>query len=574
MAITGNDFLVTPVKSFPYVMRPLNNITPFTYEDGTTYLEILTYLDKYIKDMGPDVDEKLKQLFDEFQAGITNAENTITNEIENWETLFNDFMADVVVRLEALNDQSVSNLLNDKNTFTGKTSRSLFAKEYYVPLMPGATVTNRALEAVRRAMLDGAGTVKFGPGAITITQPLVYSGPINFAGYGGTSGPTATRVTYAGPAGTAFITYDNSKVIEDWVNRISITDMVIYGDGGDMGVGATVDGISAITPDGVQYLNAAYMSIHRVFLRNLRNGIILDGYGHHVQESMAHNCLVGYNYAHPEQNMQLNSWASYCDIGVLVNDRKKPYGHKFHIIGGSYQRSRVGIHIMNFSQPTIDTYFELNTDNDILFGDPSDPGLYRDGVKGAEINSYFGSGVPNGANIKLLASEHTRIKFHSDGSQNTTKPHVSMNGYCKNTDIQYGVISSSAPWDIPMDATPRETTRIYPIGGSIATTIEPIAPYTDTVNRPVRKIRTPYGYVEFRGSLDTNTGEHALMFKLPVGFRPTTDKVVNVPMYISDTNLWSNAFVEIRLNGDVILANPGAGRRIYFDSVSFEPAQY
>ena len=112
MAITGSDFLLTPVRNFPYIMRPLTNITPFTYEDGTTYLEILTLLDTYIRKMGPDVDVKLKELFEEFQKGITNAENTIIKEREEWKKLFDDFMADIVVQLEALNDQAVANLVN------------------------------------------------------------------------------------------------------------------------------------------------------------------------------------------------------------------------------------------------------------------------------------------------------------------------------------------------------------------------------------------------------------------------------------------------------------------------------
>lgn len=123
MAITGSDFLLTPVRNFPYIMRPLTNITPFTYEDGTTYLEILTLLDTYIRKMGPDVDVKLKELFEEFQKGITNAENTIIHSKEEWQNLFDEFMADVVAQLEGLNDQAVANLIDNKSSLTGKAYR-------------------------------------------------------------------------------------------------------------------------------------------------------------------------------------------------------------------------------------------------------------------------------------------------------------------------------------------------------------------------------------------------------------------------------------------------------------------
>ena len=164
MAITGSDFLLTPVRNFPYIMRPLTNITPFTYEDGTTYLEILTLLDTYIRKMGPDVDVKLKELFDEFQAGITNAENTIIHEREVWQALFDNFMSDIVVQLEGLNDQAVANLVETPGSKVSVTLNSKFAnKSTQLTVETGRLSESSITNTVKNSISDGINTGLQGP---------------------------------------------------------------------------------------------------------------------------------------------------------------------------------------------------------------------------------------------------------------------------------------------------------------------------------------------------------------------------------------------------------------------------
>jgi hypothetical protein len=163
------------ITDFPFRIGPINNITPFTYRDGVTYLEILYLLRDYINDtLRPEFDGEMERIIEEFNAGIENAENTITEykttidaAIEafetgtnaaiaafqasvnaaiaahetavdtrmdtaeadintaktGWQTLFNQFMADVEAELAALNDSAVGGLIDDKTSVTGVALR-------------------------------------------------------------------------------------------------------------------------------------------------------------------------------------------------------------------------------------------------------------------------------------------------------------------------------------------------------------------------------------------------------------------------------------------------------------------
>jgi hypothetical protein len=154
------------ITDFPFRIGPINNITPFTYRDGVTYLEILYLLRDYINDtLRPEFDGEMERIIEEFNAGIENAENTIIaykGEIDGaiaafqasvnaeitahetavdvrmdaaeadintaktgWQTLFNQFMADVEAELAALSDSAFAGLLSDTasatyTAFTGK----------------------------------------------------------------------------------------------------------------------------------------------------------------------------------------------------------------------------------------------------------------------------------------------------------------------------------------------------------------------------------------------------------------------------------------------------------------------
>jgi hypothetical protein len=63
------------ITDFPFRIGPINNITPFTYRDGVTYLEILYKLRDYINlTLRPEFDAEMERIIEEFNAGIANAE--------------------------------------------------------------------------------------------------------------------------------------------------------------------------------------------------------------------------------------------------------------------------------------------------------------------------------------------------------------------------------------------------------------------------------------------------------------------------------------------------------------------
>lgn len=116
--------------NFPYPIEPLSQISPFTYRDGSTYLEVLENLLKFLRDdMIPGFNDELQRVYDDFMAGLQNAENTVITTKLEWQALFDAFMADVVSRLEGLNDEAVSNLVNNRESLTGASLYALYLEK-------------------------------------------------------------------------------------------------------------------------------------------------------------------------------------------------------------------------------------------------------------------------------------------------------------------------------------------------------------------------------------------------------------------------------------------------------------
>lgn len=92
---------------------PMAQITPFTYREGATLMYIVERLKRWSVELGPEV-----------QKIIDDAVNQFSNDIEiiksDWQKYFDDFIADVIAQLEALNDQSVANLIGNIQSFTRK----------------------------------------------------------------------------------------------------------------------------------------------------------------------------------------------------------------------------------------------------------------------------------------------------------------------------------------------------------------------------------------------------------------------------------------------------------------------
>jgi hypothetical protein len=141
------------ITDFPFRIGPINNITPFTYRDGVTYLEILYLLRDYINDtLRPEFDGEMERIIEEFNAGIENAENHFTEYKTNidaaiaafeaginaditahetavdarmdtaeadintaktgWQTLFDQFMANVEAEIAVINNAVIDNRIS------------------------------------------------------------------------------------------------------------------------------------------------------------------------------------------------------------------------------------------------------------------------------------------------------------------------------------------------------------------------------------------------------------------------------------------------------------------------------
>lgn len=99
--------------------RPLTHITPLSLSDGSTYERKLDWVYRYIVDwVVPQLDAKL----DEWLEDISSTK-------DSWQKLFDDFMADVVAQLEALNDQAAANLVLNQTSKLRIALNSVFASK-------------------------------------------------------------------------------------------------------------------------------------------------------------------------------------------------------------------------------------------------------------------------------------------------------------------------------------------------------------------------------------------------------------------------------------------------------------
>lgn len=127
--VSTNPWLVKGgITAFPYAMTPMNNITPLTYRDGITYLKMLEALSAWVRDtVAVEFQEAVEKAFVDFEAGIKNAEDTIIGNKLEWQTLFDSFMEFVVERLEALNDEAVTNLIKNPDSLLGDSARTILS---------------------------------------------------------------------------------------------------------------------------------------------------------------------------------------------------------------------------------------------------------------------------------------------------------------------------------------------------------------------------------------------------------------------------------------------------------------
>ena len=131
------------ITPFPYQMQPMNATTPLTFREGITFQGMLEQLRDWVQNsVAVEFQGAVEKALEDFQAGITNAEETIiatqlawsvandafttavddrmelaeadiANEKVIWQNLFDDFMADVVAQIGVLNDAAIRPIAAD-----------------------------------------------------------------------------------------------------------------------------------------------------------------------------------------------------------------------------------------------------------------------------------------------------------------------------------------------------------------------------------------------------------------------------------------------------------------------------
>src|SRR5699024_9724557 len=123
---------------------PVNQITPLTYRDGVTYIQLLTELSDYVKTvLHPSLQHTVDQLVSDVEAQIDKAHDRYVEGVQEFQRIHDAFMADVNASLIALNDGAVSDLVKDETSRLGEVLRELF---------PSHELLDTTVTAVRNEM--------------------------------------------------------------------------------------------------------------------------------------------------------------------------------------------------------------------------------------------------------------------------------------------------------------------------------------------------------------------------------------------------------------------------------------
>lgn len=168
---------LTEVSGYAFSRTPMSNITPFTYRDGATYLNLLYGLIEFVNEKHiPEINGIItdtERLIDEnktsSEALYNNFVTTASTTIAGWNTLFDEFMADVSARIGAINADVIKSLT------VGKGDITTLADDYGVLDKTGAADAYTPLQAALNATPNG-GSLTIRPGVYALSQPLVSTG--------------------------------------------------------------------------------------------------------------------------------------------------------------------------------------------------------------------------------------------------------------------------------------------------------------------------------------------------------------------------------------------------------------
>lgn len=154
----------TGLQGYMVGVKPLTNVTPFTYRDGWTFERKLQYMSDYLVNIAPNLQSIVDKLLEDV-SGVG----------DHWQTIFDQFMVNVVAELEALNDQAVANLLRDS---TSEIRAALVESYSYGARVEDGTVSS----AVAKAYTDKSVVYITGDNPVTDSIPNLWN--VEFSGAG------------------------------------------------------------------------------------------------------------------------------------------------------------------------------------------------------------------------------------------------------------------------------------------------------------------------------------------------------------------------------------------------------
>lgn len=109
--------MVTTISGYPFRRTPINNITPFTYRDGTTFLELISRLTEYLTNeiipsveehsasIGESFDEIVLKVNDAFNGAVAELETNLENDRTVSREAYDKFTSDIDALIKTINNR-------------------------------------------------------------------------------------------------------------------------------------------------------------------------------------------------------------------------------------------------------------------------------------------------------------------------------------------------------------------------------------------------------------------------------------------------------------------------------------
>lgn len=143
--------IINPLIIPPAGGRAYNHITPFTYRDGLTYIEVLERLRAYIRDvvvpavdgMGEFVIEQISLLQDEVDNQLAEQDAEIDGKLADQIIEFNDILQQVINNSIELQDDVLKGIINNPSSDARTTLDGLYANRTAFETVEGTVDTGR-----------------------------------------------------------------------------------------------------------------------------------------------------------------------------------------------------------------------------------------------------------------------------------------------------------------------------------------------------------------------------------------------------------------------------------------------